>query len=368
MRSKYNKLIALIVGARPNFIKAAPILRELKEQTTFKPVLIHTGQHFDYEMSRLFFRDLDISKPDFNLGINGTSHAELTARMMISLEKKFISLRPDIVVVVGDVDSTLAASLTAAKLSIPVAHVEAGLRSFDPEMPEEFNRIVTDRLSDFLFIHSEDARTNLIHEGISKTKIYFAGNIMIDMLKRMLEKMRDDLYLKKYGVKKRKYFLLTLHRPANVDSKGTLSYILRTIRHVSEKLPVIFPVHPRTLQKIKKFKLGNILRNSSIISTAPLGYMENLGLLKDAAFVMTDSGGIQEESTYLHVPCLTIRENTERPITVEIGTNTLVGTDRHTIMTEIDKILSCRYKKGKIPKFWDGRTSERIVKVLTERL
>ena len=368
MHNKSDKLIALIVGTRPNFIKVAPILKELRKITTFKPVLIHTGQHFDFEMSRLFFRDLEIRKPDYNLGINGSSHAELTARMMICLEKKFISLKPDIVTVVGDVDSTLAASLTAAKLCIPVAHVEAGLRSFDPEMPEEFNRIVTDRLSDFLFIHSEDAHTNLIREGITKSKIYFTGNIMIDMLKHMLERMKDDFYLKKFGVKRKKYVLLTLHRPTNVDNKGTLSSILKTISLISEILPVIFPVHPRTLLQIRKFRLGNILRNSGIITTAPLGYIENLGLLKDAAFVMTDSGGIQEESTYLHIPCLTMRENTERPITVEMGTNTIVGTNGHKIMTEIDKILTSRYKKGRVPKFWDGRTSERIVKILKENL
>jgi UDP-N-acetylglucosamine 2-epimerase (non-hydrolysing) len=368
MRNNTDYLIAFVVGARPNFIKVAPILKEVEHNPRFRSVLIHTGQHFDNEMSQLFFRDLKMRKPDYNLDINGSSHAELTAKMLVRLESILIQLKPDIVVVVGDVDSTLAASLAAAKLCIPIAHVEAGLRSFDREMPEEINRIVTDRLSELLFIHSEDAKTNLLKEGISSSKIFYTGNIMIDMLKLMLNKIKGNAVLKKYHLTKTNYSLLTLHRPSNVDNREIFIKILKTVVQVSKKLPIVFPVHPRTAAQLKKFRFNRILSNTGVITMGPLGYVENLGLLKDSKFVLTDSGGIQEETTYLGIPCLTLRKNTERPVTVEIGTNIIVDTDKNKILFEVEKILDSRYKKGKIPRYWDGHTAERIVKVLKERL
>jgi UDP-N-acetylglucosamine 2-epimerase (non-hydrolysing) len=319
-------------------------------------------------MSSLFFKDLDIRKPDFSLDINGSSHAELTARMLKELEKKFISLSPDLVVVVGDVDSTLAAALAAVKMHIPIAHVEAGLRSYDKTMPEETNRIITDRLSDFLFIHSPEAKSNLEKENISVKKIFYVGNVMIDMLKIMLNRLKGISYLDKYHLEKKNYVLLTLHRPSNVDYKRTFEKLLRTISEISMKLPVIFPVHPRSYAQMKKLKLERIIKKSRIITTAPLGYLENLSLLKNSRFVLTDSGGIQEETTYLRIPCLTLRKNTERPITCKIGTNTIVGTDPDKILFEVIEILNSNYKKGKIPKYWDGKASERIVKILKEKM
>jgi UDP-N-acetylglucosamine 2-epimerase (non-hydrolysing) len=368
MQYKRKICVVFVVGTRPNFIKVAPIIKQMELHRDFKTVLIHTGQHFDYEMSRLFFKDLNIRKPDYNLDINESSHAVLTARMIAGLERKFFSIKPDLVLVVGDVDSTLAAALAAVKIHIPIAHVEAGLRSYDMLMPEETNRIITDRLSDFLFIHSPEAKKNLVREGISSNKIFYVGNVMIDMLKAMLNKVDYDKYLKIYNLKKRNYALLTLHRPSNVDNKKIFESLLRTIAKISRRLPVIFPIHPRSKLKIKNLKLEKVFKNSHIIATSPLGYAENLGLLKNAKFVLTDSGGIQEETTYLRIPCLTLRENTERPITVGIGTNTIVGTDSNKILSETEKILNSNYKIGKIPKYWDGKTSERIVKILKGKL
>lgn len=365
---KTRKSIVFVVGTRPNFIKAAPILKQFEKLKRIRTVLIHTGQHFDYEMSQLFFRDLNIRKPDYNLDINGSTHAQLTARMLTELEKKFISINPAIVIAAGDVDSTLAASLAASKLCIPVAHVEAGLRSFDMMMPEEVNRIITDRLSDLLFIHSPEAKTNLTNEGVSAKNIYYVGNVMIDMLKSMLGRVRGDSSLKKYGLKKRNYALLTLHRPSNVDKKSVLENLLLTIRTISKMVPVIFPVHPRTKAKISGFKLDHIVAGTNIIITAPLGYMENLSILKDAKFVLTDSGGLQEETTYLHIPCLTLRENTERPVTEEIGSNTIVGINRKKILSAVQSIMDRTYKKGKVPRYWDGNSAQRIYEIIKRRL
>ncbi|MFI5145336.1 MAG: non-hydrolyzing UDP-N-acetylglucosamine 2-epimerase [Ignavibacteria bacterium] len=366
--AKIKKSIVFVVGTRPNFIKAAPILKQFEKLKHIRTVLIHTGQHFDYEMSRLFFKDLNIRKPDYNLNINGATHGELTARMLSGLEKIFMAIKPEMIIAAGDVDSTLAAALAASKLCIPVAHVEAGLRSFDMMMPEEVNRIITDRLSDLLFTHSPEAKDNLVREGISPEKIYFVGNVMIDMLKTMLGKARNASYLKKYGLKKGNYALLTLHRPSNVDEKRVLENLLLTIRKISKMVPVIFPVHPRSKAKISGYKLEHIVEGSNIIMTAPLGYMENLSILKDAKFVLTDSGGIQEETTYLHIPCLTLRENTERPVTAAIGTNTIVGNNRKIILTMTRSIMKGSYKPGKVPKFWDGNSAQRIYEIIKRRL
>lgn len=288
---------------------------------------------------------------------------------MTETEKLYVKLRPDLVMVVGDVDSTLAATLSASKLNIPVAHVEAGLRSSDMLMPEETNRIITDRLSEFLFIHSKEAAINLMNEGIAKDKIFFVGNVMIDTLKRLKVLSRSYSHIiKLYGLKRGQYSLLTLHRPSNVDDPTRLEKLLRIFTEISKRIPVIFPAHPRTRKRINEFGLEKALSGSKVILIESIGYMENLNLLTNSKFVMTDSGGIQEETTFLNIPCLTLRNNTERPVTVSVGTNIIVGTDRKKILREFDKIMSGYPKQGKIPKFWDGKSAKRIVSVLTRKL
>ncbi|MCD6471485.1 UDP-N-acetylglucosamine 2-epimerase (non-hydrolyzing) [bacterium] len=369
VRNKKIKILC-VVGARPNFIKISPLLQELKKYPKFKPILVHTGQHYDYEMSGSFFKELDIPKPDYNLDVGSGSHASQTAKIMIEFEKICLKEKPNLVIVVGDVNSTLAAALVAKKLFIPVAHVEAGLRSRDMKMPEEINRILTDHISDYLFTSCPEANKNLINEGISKKKIFFVGNIMIDTLKSQISKIKSQKYkpkiFKQLNLKPKKYALLTLHRPSNVDSKETLKNLLDTFKIISEKIPIIFPIHPRTLKQIKKFRLK--ISNKQLKIIPPLNYLETLHLMANSKLILTDSGGIQEETTVLKIPCLTLRKNTERPITVEIGTNTIVGQDRNKILEQVNKILFGKYKKGKIPKYWDGKTAERIGELLKQFL
>jgi len=373
--------ILLVAGARPNFMKIAPIIRAFNQRNQINQrdhidyKVVHTGQHYDSEMSEAFFRDLKLPSPDLYLGVGSGTHGEQTARVMIEFEKVCLKEYPDMVVVVGDVNSTLAASLVAAKLGISVAHVEAGLRSGDRSMPEEINRILTDRISDYLFTTCEDANKNLKKEGILKEKIYFVGNVMIDTLLQFKAKAEISAKIKMSG---REYALLTLHRPSNVDDQMAFKNVLEALKKVSKRIPILFPAHPRTQKQIKVFgyeRYFNVLNlnpmnaihpQNSINLAGPLSYLEFLNLMANSKWVYTDSGGIQEETTILGVPCLTLRENTERPITVKEGTNTLVGNHREKILKESFKILDGRGKRGKIPKLWDGKAAERIVDILLE--
>ncbi|PIS30322.1 UDP-N-acetylglucosamine 2-epimerase (non-hydrolyzing) [Candidatus Saganbacteria bacterium CG08_land_8_20_14_0_20_45_16] len=352
-----------VVGARPNFMKIAPIWHEqVKESEYFDPLILHTGQHYDKNMSDAFFTDLELPSPDIYLGVGSGSHAVQTADVMVKFEEVCLKENPDLVIVVGDVNSTLACSLVAAKMRIPVAHVEAGLRSFDRTMPEEINRKLTDSISDLLFTTSVDADENLKNEGISSEKIFFVGNVMIDTLLKFKQKAVFP------SIVSGPYAVLTLHRPVNVDDRQSFSRIVEAVVEISSKVPVVFPVHPRTWKQIQVFGLDGKLKQPGIKIADPLSYLEFLGLMAKALFVLTDSGGIQEETTVLQVPCLTLRENTERPVTVTEGTNLLLGTNRELIISESLKIINGKGKTGLIPKFWDGKAAERIIKVLKEQL
>ncbi len=334
----------------------------------FEVTLIHTGQHYDSTMSDIFFKELNIKKPDVSIISGSGSHAVQTAKIMTGLEKIFTAKRPGLVIVVGDVNSTLSAAMVTSKMVIPLAHVEAGLRSYDKKMPEEVNRIVTDRLSDYLFTPSADANKNLAKEGIDKQKIFFTGNIMIDTLKKFIKGSKPQDILKKYGLKKNEFCLVTMHRPSNVDNIEVLGRLARAIREISKSVKVIFPVHPRTSRKIKEFKLEKYFSTPGILLTEPIGYIETIALTSTAKLVVTDSGGLQEESTYLKVPCLTMRENTERPVTETEGTNTIIGTDTGLLLRKFREIMTGRYKKGRLPKYWDGNTAKRITKILKRKL
>lgn len=378
--------ILLVAGARPNFMKIAPLVwtlnknnkRNRRNQINYK--LVHTGQHYDYEMSKVFFDELDIPQPDYFLGAGSGTHAGQTAKVMVEFEKVCVKEKPDVVVVVGDVNSTLACSVTAKKLGVKVAHVEAGLRSFDMTMPEEINRIVTDSISDYLFVSEKSGSKNLKKEGKNKNQVFFVGNIMIDTLFYGLKKIGNEK-LRSLEVKKRledkksqklhaicsmPYAVLTLHRPSNVDDKNKLKDILMALIEISKDMDIYFPIHPRTKKNIEKMKLKYILENSNIKTMPPLSYLEFLSLWKDASLVLTDSGGIQEETTVLGIPCFTIRENTERPITIEEGTNVLVGTTGQGILEAYKKFKEGKRKKGKVPELWDGKTAQRIVKILVK--
>lgn len=354
-----------VVGARPNFMKIAPIIETMKKHPEIKPVLVHTGQHYDKEMSKLFFDDLKLSPPDIYLGVGSASHAAQTAKVMVEFEKVLLEQKPDLVVVVGDVNSTIACALTAVKLFIPVAHVEAGLRSYDRTMPEEINRILTDAISDYLFTTSRDADVNLLKEGIPKEKIYFVGNVMIDTLLKQIDKASTSDILSRLGLEPKNYAALTLHRPNNVDDKEVFVRILGALEEVQKKIKIVFPIHPRTRKKIEEFSLsGKIKSMTNFIITDALGYLDFLSLTANSKFVLTDSGGIQEETTILKIPCITLRETTERPITVTEGTNVIVGSDKEKIIKESLKVIEGKAKNGKIPELWDGKAAERIVKIL----
>ncbi|MCX6639789.1 MAG: UDP-N-acetylglucosamine 2-epimerase (non-hydrolyzing) [bacterium] len=357
-----------VVGARPNFMKIAPILKEMaRYPDRIQPLLLNTGQHYDLEMVDLFFQDLDIPKPDLNLGVGSGTHAQQTARIMMAFEPVCLELSPHLILVVGDVNSTLACSLVASKLGIKVAHIESGLRSFDRSMPEEINREVTDLLSDYLFTTSPDADENLIKVGVPKEKIFFVGNVMIDSLLEQLPKARQRTILSRHNLQNTDYALITLHRPANVDDSRIFAGLLDAFGAIQNRIKLIFPAHPRTLKNLEKFKLIEKIRqmpNFQILP--PLGYLDFLALMDKAKFVMTDSGGLQEETTVLGVPCLTLRENTERPITITAGTNLLVGLDPDKIVTEAVRILDGKAKQGKVPPLWDGSASERIVQKILD--
>jgi UDP-N-acetylglucosamine 2-epimerase (non-hydrolysing) len=384
--------IILVAGARPNFMKVAPLVRAIERYNASVPsegqkivyLLVHTGQHYDLTMSDLFFKDLRLPQAHIHLGVGSGTHAEQTGKVMMEFEKVLFRENTDLVIVVGDVNSTLACTLAAVKLHIPVAHVEAGLRSFDRSMPEEVNRLVTDALSTYLFTPSSYADENLLREGIPPERIYQVGDIMVDSLLFHLDEAKKSDILDRLGLRKESstplnsvapYTLLTLHRPSNVDDQTSLQHILAALEIISQEIPIIFPIHPRTQKQLAYFDLQNKVRVHDIVQGAdlsgpgihsidPLGYLDFMSLMVSAQFVITDSGGIQEETTVLGIPCLTLRKNTERPITVSKGTNTLVGADKNLIISEAHKILNGFGKKGTIPELWDGKTAERIVRVI----
>jgi UDP-N-acetylglucosamine 2-epimerase (non-hydrolysing) len=358
--------LTIVAGARPNFMKIAPIIKEIRkvsaEGQSIEYRLVHTGQHYDKAMSGDFFEQLGIPDPDANLECGGGSQAEQTAAIMIRFEKELIANKPDVVLVVGDVTSTMACTLTAKKLNIEVVHVEAGIRSGDMTMPEEINRIVTDSICDHFFTTSERAGKNLAAQQVPATKIHFVGNTMIDTLHQNLSRIRKPVLYDEIGLKDKQYLLLTLHRPSNVDDPLKLQSILDAILGSVAQWPVVFPVHPRTRQILT----GMQLNYPNLYMIDPQGYLEFIYLVKNTLGIVTDSGGITEEATVLHVPCLTMRNSTERPETISIGTNELIGDDLHKLSSSIADIVAGKWKKGSIPEFWDGKTSARIVKLLLE--
>ncbi|MBU1061531.1 MAG: UDP-N-acetylglucosamine 2-epimerase (non-hydrolyzing) [Candidatus Omnitrophica bacterium] len=355
-----------VVGARPNFMKIAPIIKEMRRYPDkIIPLLVHTGQHFDREMSKLFFKDLNLPEPDFYLGVGTGSHAVQTSKIIERFEKILLKVRPDLVLVVGDVNSTIGCALCAVKMHIPVAHVEAGLRSFNRAMPEEINRILTDTIAEYLFITEKSAGANLLKQGVSRDSTYFVGNVMIDTLLSHKEKACNSTILKKLDLKKRNYAVLTLHRPSNVDERQTLINIFDALNDIQKRIKIVWPVHPRSKKMLDKFKFnGAISRMANLKMVPAMGYLDFLKLMTDSKFVLTDSGGIQEETSVLGIPCLTLRENTERPVTVEEGTNIIVGQDRDKITKESLKIMCGKFKKGRRPRLWDGKAAKRIVKIL----
>ncbi|HUI28802.1 MAG TPA: UDP-N-acetylglucosamine 2-epimerase (non-hydrolyzing) [Candidatus Acidoferrales bacterium] len=356
-----------VVGARPNFMKVAPLHRVFSKIDRVDHMIVHTGQHYDENMSRIFFNDLELPKPDVYLGVGSGTHAEQTARVMVEFEKILVNGKPDLVIVVGDVNSTVACSLTASKLLIPVAHVEAGLRSFDRTMPEEINRIVTDVLSDYLFVTEESGVVNLRNEGISEKKIFLVGDVMIDSLILYREKARRSEIKKTFGLSAGEYTLVTLHRPSNVDDCTNLETILKIFHGIELHGKIIFPIHPRTRKRIEEFGLSSqFAAVKNLVLTDPLGYLDFLNLMMDARIVLTDSGGIQEETTFLNVPCVTLRENTERPITLEVGTNVLTGLSVDEVVNLTNECYSGKWKKSRVPELWDGKAAERIGKVLLD--
>jgi len=356
-----KKTILHVVGARPNYMKIAPLMDALKDHPRIRQVLVNTGQHYDEAMAKGFIRELSLPMPDRDLEVGSASHAVQTGTVMIRFEQACLEEKPDLVVVVGDVNSTMAATLVATKLHVPVAHVEAGLRSFDRQMPEEINRIVTDRLADLLLTPSPDGDENLRKEGVRPDQIHLVGNIMIDTLFRHLPLATLDRVADRVKVTAGEYAVLTLHRPSNVDVLETFRSILSAIATIAAELPVVFPVHPRTQARIKEFGLSDYLTNVQV--TGPLGYIDFLSLTSHAKVVLTDSGGLQEESTALGIPCLTMRENTERPVTVTDGTNRVVGTETIDILAGYRAAMNGDVPKRR-PDLWDGRTAQRIVAVL----
>jgi UDP-N-acetylglucosamine 2-epimerase (non-hydrolysing) len=351
-----------VVGARPNFMKVAPVMAALRSHHGVEQLLIHTGQHYDANMSDIFFQQLGIPTPDINLGVGSGSHAVQTAQIMIKMEEVVSHVKPDIVVVYGDVNSTVAVALVCSKLLVPVAHVEAGLRSFDRTMPEEINRLVTDQIATLLFTPSTDGNLHLAREGVAEERVHLVGNVMIDTLIRLLPKADEAWHLLQPLLPAAGFVLVTLHRPANVDDAVMLKNILHALNELAEKILVVFPIHPRTRRRIEEQKLSELTRN--LLLMEPLSYLDFLALQQHAIVVVTDSGGIQEETTYLGIPCVTVRDNTERPVTVTVGTNVLVGRDMVRLQAEITAVLAGRAKKGSIPDLWDGHAGERIAETL----
>jgi UDP-N-acetylglucosamine 2-epimerase (non-hydrolysing) len=356
--------LMLVAGARPNFMKVAPLLWEVQKRTDVDAFLVHTGQHYDEKMSQRFFAELQIPRPDENLEVGSGSHAAQTAEVMKRFEPVLLQQKPDVVAVVGDVNSTLACALTAVKLGIPVAHVEAGLRSFDRSMPEEINRILTDAITDWLFVTEASGLANLRADNVPDERVHFVGNVMIDTLIACLPRIAAAPILDALGVTTKLYAVLTMHRPANVDQPDVFEGLMSAIARLQRDIPLVFPVHPRTRKAIEKYGREPL---PNLIFTDPLGYLDFMKLVSDARFVLTDSGGVQDETTYLGVPCLTMRENTERPVTVTQGTNRLVGLNPDKIVAECLHALESVSQRHVIPELWDGRASQRILDVLTQR-
>lgn len=358
-----------VVGARPNFMKIAPLMAEYSRHENIHAILVHTGQHYDEVMSNLFFSELGIPKPDINLDVGSGSHAVQTAEIMKRFEPVLIDHKPDVVVVVGDVNSTIACGLVGTKLGIKLAHVEAGLRSFDRSMPEEINRVLTDSISDFLFCTEQSGVNNLLEEGVSPKRIHLVGNVMIDTLLRNEEKAKKSNILILLNLNGNDFAVLTLHRPSNVDDYVVFGRILDALTIIQNDMPVIFPVHPRARKNLMSCSLGKRVEEmSGLRLTEPMGYLDFLKLMSNAKLVLTDSGGIQEETTILQIPCLTLRDNTERPITTELGTNQVVGTNPTKIIEAYRRALNGGWHKPVIPPLWDGRAAERIVRILLEEI
>ena len=353
-----------VVGARPNYMKVAPLMAEMARfPERFTQCCVHTGQHYDNQMSRGFFEDLEMPEPDFFLNVGSGSQAAQTARIMLAFEPVVLEWQPDRVLVVGDVNSTLACALVCAKLGIPVAHVEAGLRSRDRSMPEEINRLLTDQIADLLFTPSRDGDANLLQEGIAPEKIHFVGNIMMDSLVRMLPKLEQRPILSQLDLQPGGYLLVTLHRPSNVDQSETLGRMMAALSRLSEQLPVVFPVHPRTRARLAEIDFNSNSAGLRLIE--PLGYSDFLALMRSARLVLTDSGGIQEETTFLGIPCLTARPNTERPVTVTEGTNRLIASTPQAMLAAVaEELARTEHRPARIPELWDGHTAERIVKII----
>ena len=355
--------ILSVVGARPNFMKIAPIVHELNKHPEVSHYLVHTGQHYDENLSKVFFDELEIPKPDINLGVGGGSREEQIKQIKEKFEPVLLEQKPDLVIVVGDVNSTIACAEVAKSNNVKVAHVEAGLRSGDLEMPEEVNRIATDKISDYLLITEKDAFENLKKEGISEEKISFVGNVMIDTLVKNIEKSKNSSVISELGLEAGKYVVATIHRPSNVDKEEDLLKIFEIFEAIQNEIKIVLPLHPRTKNSIEKYGLNekfNAMEN--LIIVGPQGYLDFLHLVSNSKFVLTDSGGIQEETTYLKIPCITMRFNTERPVTLTEGTNVLVGNDKEKVLENFNKIMDGNFKEGKIPELWDGNAAERIVR------
>ncbi len=368
MNNNKKKIIS-VVGARPNFMKVAPIHRAfLKYADSVEHLIVHTGQHYDAKMSDVFFQDLEMPQPNFFLGIGSGSHAEQTARVIIEFEKVLLQTKPDLVIVVGDVNSTIACSLTAVKMGIKVAHIEGGLRSFDRTMPEEINRIATDSICDYCFLTETSAVENLMKEGFPKERMFLVGNTMIDSQYNALERASESNILANLNLSPKDYVLATIHRPSNVDEPEQLKSLIGILSDLSKQRKIVFPVHPRTKKNIENYGLlGEGVDSSRIILTEPVGYIDFLALMENSDFVLTDSGGIQEETTVLGVPCITIRPSTERPVTCELGTNVLVYPSEENIRKALEEMLTLPRKSGTIPPLWDGHTAERIADIIINK-
>lgn len=364
-----KKTVVMAVGARPNFMKLAPLWKRLSAHRALHPLIVHTGQHYDQNMSGAFFEELELPAPHISLGVGSGSHGWQTARVLEGFENTLLDLAPDLVIVFGDVNSTLACSLAAAKLNMPLAHVEAGLRSRNRRMPEEINRILTDHLADYLFAPSEDSVSNLLHEGIPRSSIFLVGNIMIDTLYQGLERAMDSGVLARLGVAEKQYLLVTLHRAENVDDAARVAIVLHIVKQLQEQYRIVFPMHPRTRKRLDALNLLDRLESMDNIRLCrPLGYIDFIRLEHDALAVLTDSGGVQEETTVMGVPCVTLRDETERPVTVSMGTNRVTGLDATAVLEAIDDIMAGRWAKGCQPDLWDGRTALRIEAILLEEL
>jgi len=351
-------------------MKVAPLHRSFRQyKDSIEHFIVHTGQHYDPAMSKVFFDDLELPNPNVYLGVGSGSHAQQTAKIMMEFEKVVDQQRPDLVVVVGDVNSTLACSLVAAKMGVRVAHIEAGLRSFDRRMPEEINRLVTDAIADFLFVSEPSGVKNLKREGIDERKIFFVGNVMIDSLVYYREKAKRSDIPKTLGLSVRQYVLVTIHRPSNVDKQATLQQVFSVLQQLAGRMTVVFPIHPRTRKMLGQFGMEESVRATpNLVLTEPLGYLDFLSLMESAALLITDSGGIQEETTFLKIPCLTLRENTERPITIEVGTNQLCGSNLESVVSKSFEVMDGKAKRGTIPELWDGHAAERTTEILSLRV